>query len=123
MSAAARKVTPEMRMEVVGFKRTPATTLTGDAIRLMLQVQDIAPLNQVADRFPHIVNKLAELWKRPFHADRYFDELVHDHRGGRIGFPLAVISELSELYNHYRTNVYPVQNDVWSSVYNPQLIR
>jgi hypothetical protein len=123
MSATAFKVSPEMRMEVAGFKRTLPTTLSGDAIRLMVQVRDIAPLDKVADLFPHVVNKLAQLWKRPFHADRYFDDLVHDHRGGRIGFPLAVINEISALHNHYRTNVFPVPQDVWSSVYNSQLAR
>jgi|SRR5690349_7085045 len=90
------------------------TDLSGDAIRLMLRVDDIAPIHNLADRFPRIVNKLAQLWKRPYHADRYFDSLLHDTRGGRAGFPLPVLSEISSLYEHYRTNVFPVAQDTWS---------
>ena len=90
------------------------TDLSGDAIRLMLRVDHIAPIHKLADGFPRIVNKLAELWKRPYHADRYFDSLLHDTRGGRAGFPLSVLNEISSLYEHYRTNVFPVQQDSWS---------
>ncbi len=99
------------------FFRHPAASiaLTGDAIRLMLQLEQIAPINALADRFPHVANKLAELWRRPFHADRYFDELLHDKRGGRMGFPLSVVTEISNVYSYYRANVFPVREDSWGS--------
>jgi len=100
-------------MKRAGFKRTTPAALSGDAIRLMLHLQDVASINNLADNFPHVVNKLAELWKRPMHADRYFDELMLDMRGGRAGFPLGVINEIGDLYNHYRSTVFPVQQDAW----------
>src|SRR4051794_24589220 len=116
MNAVGYQISPEIRADAVGFRRPPqSTALSGDAIRLMLQLEKFVPLNALADSFPHVVNKLAQLWRRPFHADRYFDELLHDKRGGRIGFPLAVVTEISELYNHYRTNVFPVREDSWSN--------
>jgi hypothetical protein len=116
MNALGYQISPEIRADGVGFRRHPqSTALSGDAIRLMLQLEKSVPVNALADRFPHVVNKLAQLWRRPFHADRYFDDLLHDKRGGRIGFPLAVVIEISELHNHYRANVFPVREDSWSS--------
>jgi len=91
-----------------------STTLTGDAIRLMLHVEEVAPLNKLADAFPHIVNKLANVWKRPYLADRYFDELLHDTRGSRAGFPLTVLTEISNLFDYYSTKVFPIKQDTWS---------
>ena len=118
MDAVSYHICPGIRADVVPFRRHPqSTALSGDAIRLMLQLEKFVPVNALADSFPHVVNKLAEIWRRPFHADRYFDELLHDKRGERIGFPLAVVTEISELYNHYRTNVFPVREDGWSPAF------
>jgi hypothetical protein len=114
MPATARTTISNVHHQAVGFAPPVAVTLSGDAIRLMLQLQDIAPLDNLADAFPHVVNKLAELWKRPYHADRYFDDLLHDTRGSRAGFPLSALSEISNVYDHYRTNIFPVQQDSWS---------
>jgi len=104
-----------IHQELVSFTSAGPATLTGDAIRLMLQVDRITPIHNLADHFPHIVNKLAELWKRPSYADRYFDELLHDTSGSRAGFALAVLNEISDLYDHYRTKVFPVRQDPWGN--------
>lgn len=63
--------------------------------------------------FPHIVNKIAELWRRPMLLDRYFEELAIDGRGGRRGFPLAIANEITNLREHYQTRVRPLKKSTW----------
>jgi hypothetical protein len=76
-------------------------------------VERVAPLDKVAERFPHVVNRLALVWKRPAHADRYFDDLLNDTRGGRMGFPLGVVMQLTDLHAYYRSNVPAAEASAW----------
>ena len=68
---------------------------------------------KLAASYPRVVNRLCQCWRRPLEADRYFDDLMTDRRGGRQGFPLGVALELASLNDYYRTVVYPVRKTVW----------
>ena len=48
-------------------------------------------------QFPRIVNRLTELKDDPDALRHYFDELTHDARGGRRGFPFEVLMDLLAL--------------------------
>ncbi len=74
---------------------------------------DLRPYT-LARSFPRIVNKMAELWRRPAQLDAYFDELLVDERGGRQGFPLTVLFEITALKDHYQTAVFPRQVEAGS---------
>ncbi|MEO8631183.1 MAG: hypothetical protein ABI612_24255 [Betaproteobacteria bacterium] len=87
--------------------------LTGDAIRLMCKLEKKLSINGVADNFPRVLNHIADVWKRPSIADRYFEELLHGTRDAREGFPLSVLSEISALREYYLTHAYPKPEDVW----------
>jgi hypothetical protein len=52
--------------------------------------------------FPHVLNKLAELWSDDEACGTYLESLLLDDRGGRQGFPPAALSELIalNLHNH-----------------------
>lgn len=63
------------------------------------------------------MNRIALLWDSPKLAERYFDELLIDDRGGRQGFPLNVLSELFSLKEHYLTKVYPKPASKWDQVF------
>lgn len=52
-------------------------------------------------QFPHIANRLCEIWKRPVVCDNYFNELAIDRRGGRMGFPMEVVTEIGLLREYY----------------------
>src|SRR5215472_5302776 len=67
--------------------------------KLPLEIQPSA----TRDGFPRIVNLLALLWSRPDALTSYLDELVMDRRGGRRGFPLAVLQELRVLSDYQST--------------------
>ena len=83
----------------------------------------ILPIH-LACGFPRVMNRIAQLWRRPAYLDRYFDDLLIDKRGGRQGFPFAVAVELGVLKDYYQTEVYPKRECVWQKVYslpsNPQ---
>ena len=66
--------------------------------------------------YPHVVNRLADLWGFPVQMRAYLEELLLDRRGTRHGFPLGVIAELTALRSYYETRVHPVRADVWSTV-------
>ena len=115
-------VVPTARVEMqhsLKHRRNPDHAdcpLTGDAIRLMCQLDGKIAVSETADQFPRILNRIAAVWKKPVDADRYFDELLHDSRGSRQGFPLRVLSEINALRDFYVTRVYPKRTDPWEQV-------
>jgi len=53
--------------------------------------------NALTTQFPRIANFLATQWVDRQACARYFDELLADRRGGRQGFPPAVLHDLVTL--------------------------
>ena len=49
--------------------------------------------------FPRIANLLAANWAEPDAMRAYLDSLLMNRRGERQGFPLGIISELSDLHS------------------------
>jgi hypothetical protein len=115
MSANAAPMPPVFQREAMGFESIKREPLSEEAVRLLLHVERVAPLDKVAERFPHVVNRLALVWKRPAHADRYFDELLTDRRGGRMGFPLGVVMQLTDLHAYYRSNGPAAEVSAWEA--------
>ncbi|MDE1948991.1 MAG: hypothetical protein KGI35_10275 [Burkholderiales bacterium] len=71
--------------------------LTGPAIDWLLSLPpEVRPL-QTGERFPRIVNALAQAWGTPPRREAVLRELLHDTRPRRIGFPLRVRRELEAL--------------------------
>lgn len=56
--------------------------------------------HQLETKFPHVLEKISELWESP-DLEPYFVELLFDRRGGRQGFPQQVVAELFALYEIY----------------------
>ena len=87
--------------------------LSEEAERWLKELPESVRPNKLASSYPRVVNRLCQCWRRPLEADRYFEDLLTDKRGGRQGFPLGVALELASLSDHYRTVVYPVRKTVW----------
>lgn len=51
----------------------------------------------LADRFPHVINRLAANWGAPNEALAQISELLVDRRGNRQGFPRDALAELLAL--------------------------
>jgi hypothetical protein len=86
--------------------------LTEQAHRFISSLDESVRPNMLAARFPRILNKVAELWRRPSLMDRYFDDLLMDSRGNRQGFPISILLELSTLKEYYHTT-FPMRSGVW----------
>lgn len=71
--------------------------------------------NALARQYPRIVNRLAEIWKRPLQCERYIDDLMIDLRGGRQGFPPAVAAEIAALKVHFIRTTTTVHFGVWGN--------
>ena len=88
-------------------------TLSDTAISILATLPtNLKPILLTID-YPHVMNRIAELWMRPIQLDRYFEELAIDGRGGRRGFPLAIANEISNLREHYQTRVRPLKKSTW----------
>ena len=57
---------------------------------------DVYP-QALVDQYPRIANAIAELRFDKEKLDNYFQSLLNDSRGGRQGFPFAVLMNLQNL--------------------------
>jgi hypothetical protein len=96
----------------------PRLALTPSASALFAKLRQPLRLSSL-EHYPHVLNRIAELWSRPQDLDEYFRELSIDDRRDRQGFPLEVIAELSRVQNFYQKRVTPAhrQTDVWASMH------
>jgi hypothetical protein len=67
--------------------------------------------------YPRIANRLCQCWRRPVEADRYFEDLLNDRRGGRRGFSFEVAQEQAVLSDYYRKEVFAVRHTIWNDQY------
>ena len=72
---------------------------------------------KTAERFPHVVEKLASLWQNPPAIRAYFDQLLLTRRESREGFPLEIYTEifsLSEFYDKQHQATKKSRDDFWT---------
>ena len=76
----------------------------------------------IAQRFPHILARLADLWGSAA-LDAYLDELMLDDRGGRQGFPPDVGTEIFRLISlHASLGLTRTRSSLgWSAAEDPEL--
>jgi len=75
--------------------------------------------NYLEAHYPHVFQKLLELWNTP-DGDLYFDELMLSKRADRHGFPPEATAEiwaLQRIHSSLRESQAAQQNerDVWAS--------
>ena len=74
----------------------------------------VRPL-QLSESFPCVCNRLAECWSCPESVLPFLDDLLTDKRGGRQGFPLPIIMEITKLKEHFLQSYAPHKLDIWSN--------
>ena len=109
--SALSQPVPQVTISAVPVQ--PSALLTGEALRLLVRLGARVGLRELPDRFPRVLNRIADLWSKPQQADRYFDELLLYSRGVRQGFPQSVISEISSLRHYHHTRICPKRVDPW----------
>ena len=92
------------------FEQCP---LTGDAIRLMLRLHGAVTVDALADHFPRILNRIAEVWEKPIRADRYFVELLNNSRESHERLSKDALTEIRNLRAHHLLNNYRTAPGAW----------
>jgi hypothetical protein len=69
------------------------TQLTTEGQALLSSLDEAVRPQELAARYPRIVNQIARQWRTPTVMDRYFQELLMDTRGSRQGFPLKIVMD------------------------------
>lgn len=90
-----------------------ASTLTRETFQWLTKLPLEARPLALAQQFPRVTNRIAELWKWPMQCERYLEGLIIDERGNRKGFPPDVTIELTTLKIHFNTHVAPMHFGVW----------
>jgi hypothetical protein len=67
-------------------------------LRLPPKLRPIA----LAEAYPRVANRIARDWVDGFMIDVCFEDLLIDRRGGRRGFPAAVLHEIRRLHHFNR---------------------
>ena len=81
-------------------RRTPLPTdkaLAGMTIDWLVNLPPPVQPRLLAERYPRIVNRIAETWTSGQRCQETFDDLLADRLGGRHGFPYEVDVELQSL--------------------------
>lgn len=114
VSAKAIPSTPDGVRPVKFSPEWPEDKVLGREAKILLGglPEEVRP-QQLAEKYPRICNRLAELWSEPELVIHYFDDLLIDNRGGREGFPLGVLMEISKLKEHFLASYVPAKLDVW----------
>lgn len=71
---------------------------------------------KMAARFPHIANRLAELWLLPEKCSDYLNGLMRDQRGNRKGFPADIAFELTVLKTHHDSMARRSLKNCWNDI-------
>ncbi|MEO8137832.1 MAG: hypothetical protein ABI831_28125 [Betaproteobacteria bacterium] len=67
--------------------------------KLLIGVSHLYP-HKTDEQFPHIAEKIANLWGT-VGMPRYFNELLFNDRGSRQGFPSEIMAEIFAISNYY----------------------
>ena len=122
VSRAPARVSPQAAANAAALIRQRSTPRAADAIltalaRAWFEALPLRPRpEQLCARYPRVANRLALCWAERELADRLFDDLLVDKRGGRKGFPPPVLAELRLLrdFNATRRPAPPQNDGVWS---------
>jgi hypothetical protein len=91
-----------------------------DAFRRVLREEGKEALfpAKAVEKYPHIIDRIYQVWNEPEVASKYFSELLTTQRENRAGFPMEIYSELFALESYYNLSRPKAQknDDFWSGV-------
>jgi hypothetical protein len=92
-------------------------SLSIESVRLLLALQVGAQVPALATGHPHVLNRLAQLWRDPQRVEAYLAELLLTDRSGRKGFSSQAVVELTLLRERNRRRIPPpLVRDVWQEL-------
>lgn len=94
---------------------TRETILSASATRLLASLPSKVKLTATVEQYPHVLNRIADLWTRPHDLERAFNDLLMDDRVDRQGFPFDVVLELTGLRDFHTRFLRPKRDSAWNS--------
>jgi hypothetical protein len=95
--AIAALVSPEYWQKVRRAAKPSDRALTGRSMQWLARLPEEVRPSVTLERYPRVINALADVWSDVDARDQAFDNLLNDKRKGRRGFPIDVERELSTL--------------------------
>jgi len=68
------------------------------------------------NQYGRVANALRLCWGRPEACLDYFEDLLIDRRGDRLGFPADVVMEIAVLKDYYEAAVHGAAQTVWDHI-------
>ena len=81
------------------------------ALRLVEMLPRGFRLYETRLTYPHVVERLADVWHDPSRFAKVIDDLTLMDRPNRAGFPFPVLNELINLRDHYFNVIHPEYRD------------
>ncbi|MFA7504913.1 MAG: hypothetical protein WCZ28_09445 [Burkholderiaceae bacterium] len=89
----------------------PIHPVSPRALRLVEMLPRGFRLYETRLNYPHVVEQLADSWHDPQRFASLIDELTLVDRPNRAGFPFEVLTELTNLRDHYFAEIHPGYRD------------
>jgi hypothetical protein len=70
----------------------------------------------LASEYARVANALRLCWSRPEACLDYFEDLLIDRRGDRLGFPADIVMEIAVLKDYYESEVHVSAQTVWEHI-------
>ena len=84
-------------------RRKPVVTdraLTGQSMDWVIGLPPALRPHVACEQFPRVINAIAASWTDTALSLQVLEHMINDYRGGRRGFPRAVLDELAALRAH-----------------------
>jgi hypothetical protein len=94
----------------------PANSLNSETREWLATLPASVRPQLLAVDFARVANALRLTWGRPDVCLDYFDDLLIDRRGDRLGFPAEVVIEIAVLKDYYQSSVHPSEQSVWEHI-------
>ncbi len=72
-------------------------------------------LSVIEESFPRVSEKISQLWGSAA-LQEYLNKTIFDERGGRQGFPLAIVSALMRIHDHHGKVIPGAKTSIWDQV-------
>lgn len=107
------RVTPESTVHAARRRTVPREqdrTLSPQARQWLRRLPTRQRPLALCSTYPRLANRLAEVWEDPLQTEAVFDDLMIDHRGGRMGFAPLIAGELMRLHRWHEKRLDPADN-------------
>ena len=70
----------------------------------------------LASQYGRVLNALRLCWGQPETCLDYFEDLLIDRRGDRLGFPADIVIEIAVLKDYYESALHGTAQSVWEHI-------